>query len=1289
MRRTTFLAMAVLVLAWSTTMLRGDQALDPSTRQPAGGSGVGSDDRMSAMGRLASLSRSGQLAKAIARARALKEGVQLDVVQEDDDEGDIPNTQAETSIAVDSTGQHVVVGFNDARGFGTNPTDVSGFMYSDDGGATFTDGGDLPINTVAVTFLNGTGYPQVFGDPMVVYLGGSNFIYFSIEVRRFSDPTTGTGTAQTMCFHRSSDNGHTWTGPFEIAPATNPNGLLSGVSARDAADKEFASVDLSTGRVMMSWSNFTTTTIAPGGVEISTTYSDNVLGATPTWSTRNVVGATAADGQASQPYFAGDGSHAYVVWRRFESSFTGLGQNVGFARSIDNGVTFSPAVNVTNDFFTADSILGNDRTNTSPSIAVDTSGGPNNGTIYVVYGNNNSNDGSDIMFQRSTDQGLSFSPAVTINSRPGADRPQWFPWVTVDKTTGRVWTFYYDEGISPAGDLTEASAQYSDDAGSTWSKPMPLSDRPFHGGYGNDTGQPNLGDYNQAVAQNGELFATFAFTKPVGYNDGEPGSIAFTTPDVFFKHVSGSNVPPSVHLGSFTFDEPNNNFIDPGDLVTMHLPLTNYVTNSLNASTLSSLSGTLSSSTLGVTVTSGSQAVPSIAPGATQTISFGVQLAPTFAAGTPIEFVLNVSGSGGSINLPFTQFTGTPIPTTIFSENFDGVAPGSLPAGWSAVHGNGNNTVPWTTSNAHLGAASNMAFHINANDGLSGNNTRFERLFSPLFPVPANSEYVTFDFDVVTDTEDDSYAHGTLGDPHQFSVKTFDGLVLRITDQTSGHLLRSVQLEAVEREMTTGGVTFYPKAFVRNGSLSMSTLPAWGGDSLGLQHVRVVIPGMAGDTIQLRWEYQQDIIGTCSDVRPTHTDCGVGVDNIVVRSVVSSTVVTTTTSIASFFNPASFGSNVTIQATVNGSSPTGFVDFKEGATLLASSPVDGSGHASFTTAAFSVGHHFITATYNGDSTNAASTSGTLDELVNPASTSTAVASSLNPSHFGDSVMFTATVTGGVGPTGTVTFKDGVTTLGPGTLSGGSATFTTTALSVGGHSITATYNGDGNNGSSTSLSLSQQVNQAVTATSLGSSLNPSGVGQAVMFTATVTGGVGATGTVTFKDGAATLGTGAVNVAGVATFTTTALALGDHSISAEYGGDGNNAGSTSGAITQHVLPLTPTITLKVNGQHPTPPVVHTNGPMALTLDVGDSVDHDTLSWYWILIATTGSSSQLFYVTPTGLATTPAPLVMAPPSPVTNAALLNINLAAGTTLTNIFLLVNGSNAIVASDAIVTTRP
>jgi uncharacterized protein (TIGR03118 family) len=61
---------------------------------------------------------------------------------------------------------------------------------------------------------------------------------------------------------------------------------------------------------------------------------------------------------------------------------------------------------------------------------------------------------------------------------------------------------------------------------------------------------------------------------------------------------------------------------------------------------------------------------------------------------------------------------------------------------------------------------------------------------------------------------------------------------------------------------------------------------------------------------------------------------------------------------------------------------------------------------------------------------------------------------------------------------------------------------------------------------------------------------------------------ATGTVTFKDGTTTLGPGTLGAGGVATFTTTTLAVGPHSITGVFGGDGNFTSSTSAPLTQTV-------------------------------------------------------------------------------------------------------------------------
>jgi hypothetical protein len=322
--------------------------------------------------------------------------------------------------------------------------------------------------------------------------------------------------------------------------------------------------------------------------------------------------------------------------------------------------------------------------------------------------------------------------------------------------------------------------------------------------------------------------------------------------------------------------------IDPGDQVLLKIPLTNYVTNGSNAAPLTGISATLSTSTAEVSVVQATSAYTDLGPGAStmNSTDFILQVSNAFSPGTPIELSLAVSSAQGTTTALLTQQTGTPVYTTLLSENFDGVGPGALPAGWSAAHGAGANTVPWTTSNSFAAAlcgTSNKAFHQNANDVPSGNQARWERLFSPIVTVPSSAQYVTVEFDVCYDTENDPVLPG-LG---------YDGFFLRITDQTAGRTLRSVLAEAFEQEFTTDGFQHYPRHLPRSGNPNyFEDMSAWSGFSNGSQHVRMRMPGMAGSRMQLRFEFTQDEIGICSDVRPGHA-CGVSVDNVLIRSVIS------------------------------------------------------------------------------------------------------------------------------------------------------------------------------------------------------------------------------------------------------------------------------------------------------------------------------------------------------------------------------------------------------------------
>jgi hypothetical protein len=205
----------------------------------------------------------------------------------------------------------------------------------------------------------------------------------------------------------------------------------------------------------------------------------------------------------------------------------------------------------------------------------------------------------------------------------------------------------------------------------------------------------------------------------------------------------------------------------------------------------------------------------------------------------------------------------------------------------------------------------------------------------------------------------------------------------------------------------------------------------------------------------------------------------------------------TTVGLTSSPNPSAPRQAVTFTATVTanapgGGIPTGTVTFKTTKTILGTVALDSTGHAQLTTSTLSV-TTTVTAVYNGDA-NFLTNSGSVVQTVTPkTATSTSVASSLNPSTFGQSVTFTATVThaGSGTPTGTVTFFDVKTRLGSATLnSNGTATFTTSTLSVGSHSITAFYGGDSNFASSTSPILTQTVNSGAGIVSMLSNSGPS-------------------------------------------------------------------------------------------------------------------------------------------------------------------------------------------------------
>jgi hypothetical protein len=186
--------------------------------------------------------------------------------------------------------------------------------------------------------------------------------------------------------------------------------------------------------------------------------------------------------------------------------------------------------------------------------------------------------------------------------------------------------------------------------------------------------------------------------------------------------------------------------------------------------------------------------------------------------------------------------------------------------------------------------------------------------------------------------------------------------------------------------------------------------------------------------------------------------------DVIATAPVAQSAMSTTTTISSSLNPSASGQAVTFTATVTSETgvlpPDGeIVTFKRDSTVLGTGPLH-KGVASFAGAALRMSTNPIKAAYGGDPSLPGSTSPALSQVVDKASTTATLTSSVNPSVFGQAVTFTVTVEAEFGgtPTGQVIFNDGTTILGKPWLSSGEASLTTTKLAAGLHSITATYNG---------------------------------------------------------------------------------------------------------------------------------------------------------------------------------------------------------------------------------------
>ncbi|MGD0732538.1 MAG: Ig-like domain repeat protein [Terracidiphilus sp.] len=165
---------------------------------------------------------------------------------------------------------------------------------------------------------------------------------------------------------------------------------------------------------------------------------------------------------------------------------------------------------------------------------------------------------------------------------------------------------------------------------------------------------------------------------------------------------------------------------------------------------------------------------------------------------------------------------------------------------------------------------------------------------------------------------------------------------------------------------------------------------------------------------------------------------------------------------------------------------------------------------------------------------------------------------------------TLTATGGVTPY-TWSISNGSLPAGL-SLTAGTGAISGTPTTAGPSTFTVKVTDSASNTATQILSLTINAPPATaTTTVLAASANSVAVGNSITFTATVTPAQGTptpTGTVTFKKGGTTLGTGTLNGSGVATYMTSSLAVGSYNITASYGGDARNLTSTSNAVSVSV-------------------------------------------------------------------------------------------------------------------------
>jgi PKD repeat protein len=393
-------------------------------------------------------------------------------------------TESENSVFVDPNNANYILNSNNSTSWSGGSVGTlygANYFQSSNGGTTW---GGTP---------NGAGGSNS-GDPTTaIGLNGREYVNY------ITNPG-GQGIAW-------SDDGTTWSA-VTIAP--NPGSL---------ADKNHMWIDNKAGspyegNLYTAWTDF------GGGnnnnIVISRSTNDGL-----SWSSLINLSSAVAAGSHNQGVNiqTGPGGEVYVCWAIYDGWPTDE-TAIGFAKSTNGGVSYTAGTRIKTGLkgIRTSGSTKNHRVNSFPSMAVDISGGPNNGNLYIVWTNIGTpgvNTGSNrsVYMIRSTNGGTTWSAAIKVNQNPFIDGDvAYFPWISCDPVTGVLSTVFYDDRNVTAGGAVEVFSAYSLNAGATWTD-FVISDVSFTPSPIPGLASSYMGDYLGITSKGGKVYPCWTDTR--------------------------------------------------------------------------------------------------------------------------------------------------------------------------------------------------------------------------------------------------------------------------------------------------------------------------------------------------------------------------------------------------------------------------------------------------------------------------------------------------------------------------------------------------------------------------------------------------------------------------------------------------------------------------------------------------------------------------------------------------------------------------------------------------------